>query len=106
MHQLRIHPVSSLKAKTDGKLSGKTFVLTGALSTLSRDEVSALIRDAGGNVTGSVSKNTDYLLAGEEAGSKLDKAKELGVKTLSENDFLDLLGSKQKPIHPKQSELL
>jgi DNA ligase (NAD+) len=74
-----------------------TFVLTGSLPTISRDEVSALIRDAGGNVTGSVSKNTDYLLAGEEAGSKLDKAKELGVKILSEKEFLDMLGSTPKP---------
>jgi DNA ligase (NAD+) len=72
---------------------------------LSRDEASALIRDAGGNVTGSVSKNTDYLLAGEEAGSKLDKAKELGVKILSEKEFLDLLCSKPKPNQKKQADL-
>jgi DNA ligase (NAD+) len=96
LHQLRIHPVSSLKATTDGKLSGKTFVLTGALPSLSRDEASALIRDAGGNVTGSVSKNTDFLLAGEEAGSKLDKAKELGVKIISEAEFLKLLETGKK----------
>ena len=106
LHQLRIHPVSSLKATSDGILSGKTFVLTGTLPTLSRDEASALIRDAGGNVTGSVSKNTDFLLAGVEAGSKLDKAKEFGVKILSEKDFLDLLGSKLKPSQQKQPELL
>jgi DNA ligase (NAD+) len=78
-------------------LAGMTFVLTGTLPTLSRDEASALIRDAGGNVTGSVSKNTDFLLAGEEAGSKLDRAKELNVKILSEKEFLELLGTKVKP---------
>ena len=55
-----------------------------------------MIREAGGNVTSSVSKNTDFLLAGEEAGSKLDKAKELGVKILTEKEFLDMLGSKPK----------
>jgi DNA ligase (NAD+) len=77
-------------------LAGKTFVLTGKLPTLSRDEASALVRDAGGNVTGSVSNNTDFLLAGEEAGSKLAKAKELGVKILTEQEFLELLGTKVK----------
>jgi DNA ligase (NAD+) len=78
-------------------LAGKTFVLTGTLPTLSRDEASALIRDAGGSVTGSVSKNTDFLLAGEEPGSKLDKAKELGVKILTEKEFLEMFGSKLQP---------
>ncbi len=68
--------------------AGKTFVLTGTLPTLSRDEASALIREAGGNVTGSVSKNTDYVLAGESAGSKLDKARELGVEILTEEPIL------------------
>ena len=77
-------------------LSGKTFVLTGSLPSLSRDEASALIRNAGGNVTSSVSKNTDYVLAGEEAGSKLEKAKELGVKILTEEIFLKMLGSRPR----------
>jgi len=77
--------------------SGKIFVLTGTLPTLSRDKASELIRDAGGNVTGSVSKNTNFLLAGEEAGSKLDKAKELNVRILTEKEFLELLGTAGKP---------
>ena len=75
---------------------GKTFVLTGTLPTLSRDAASALIREAGGNVTSSVTKNTDYLLAGESAGSKLDKAHELGVPVLSEQKFLEMVGPKEK----------
>ena len=77
--------------KEPGVLHGKTFVLTGTLPTLSRDEASALIRNAGGNVTGSVTKNTDYLLAGESAGSKLTKAEALGVKVISEEQFRELL---------------
>jgi DNA ligase (NAD+) len=108
MKKLGIKPESQ-RSKTlegPGALSGLTFVLTGTLPTLSREKTSEMIREAGGNVTGSVSKNTDFLLAGEEAGSKLDKAKELGVKILSEKEFLDLLGSKPKPSHQKQSEFL
>jgi DNA ligase (NAD+) len=96
---LGIHPTGSVKMTQAESLAfnGKTFVLTGTLPSLSRDEASALIRDAGGNVTGSVSKNTDFLLAGEEAGSKLDKAKELGTEILTEKEFLEILGHKSKP---------
>ncbi len=86
----------SHKQSESNSLEGKTFVLTGSLKSMTRDEASALIREAGGNVTGSVSKNTDFLLAGEEAGSKLDKANELGVKILTEKEFLQMLGSKIK----------
>ena len=99
LRDLEIWPQGGLAHSTHQKvhgLAGKTFVLTGSLPTLSRDEASALIRDAGGNVTGSVSKNTDFLLAGEEVGSKLDKAKELGVKILTEKEFLEMLGTKPK----------
>ena len=101
LQELGIHPVGSIGNQKMSEAGaspflGKTFVLTGTLPSLSRDEASALIRDAGGSVTSSVSKNTDFLLAGEEAGSKLDKAKELGVKILSEKEFLDMLGSKPK----------
>ena len=74
----------------DSPISGKTFVITGTLSR-PRDEIAEQIRMLGGKVTGSVSKNTDYLLAGEEAGSKLDKAQSLGVKILDENAFQELL---------------
>lgn len=67
---------------------GKTFVLTGTLQTLTRDEAKEKIKSLGGDVSGSVSSKTDYVLAGAEAGSKLDKAEELGVRILSEDEFL------------------
>ena len=73
------------------KLAGTTFVLTGTLATYTRDEAKKLIEDAGGKVSGSVSKKTDYVVAGAEAGSKLDKAKELRVKVIDENGLRDLL---------------
>lgn len=80
------------KQTSGGKLSGKTFVLTGTLPTMSRDEAKALIDAAGGKVSGSVSKKTDYVIAGNEAGSKLDKAQELGLQILDESGLLALLG--------------
>ncbi|WP_017318790.1 NAD-dependent DNA ligase LigA [Mastigocladopsis repens] len=73
------------------KLAGKTFVLTGTLPTLKRDEAKALIQQAGGKVTDSVSKKTDYLVIGEDAGSKLAKAQELGIPQLSEGELLEML---------------
>jgi DNA ligase (NAD+) len=73
-------------------LSGKTFVLTGTLVHYSRDEAKKMIEDAGGRVSGSVSKKTDYVVAGDDAGSKLDKAKELGVKVIGEKEMEELLG--------------
>jgi len=69
------------------KLAGKTFVLTGTLAHFTRDEAKKLIEDAGGKVTGSVSKKTDYVVAGTDAGSKLDKAKELGVAVIDEKEM-------------------
>jgi DNA ligase (NAD+) len=77
----------------EGPLSGKTFVLTGSLPNLTREQASALITAAGGKVTGSVSKKTDYLVAGESAGSKLANAERLGVAVLGEAELLALLPS-------------
>jgi DNA ligase (NAD+) len=74
------------------KLAGKTFVLTGMLPHLTRDEAKKMIEDAGGRVSGSVSKKTDFVVAGDDAGSKLDKAKELGVRVIGEKEMQGLLG--------------
>jgi DNA ligase (NAD+) len=79
-------------AGADGALSGKTYVLTGTLPTLSRGEATGLIEAAGGRVAGSVSKKTDAVVAGEEAGSKLEKAKELGVEVIDESELLRRVG--------------
>jgi DNA ligase (NAD+) len=79
------------KPVKDNFFKDKTFVLTGTLSSFSRDEAAARIKRLGGKVASSVSKNTDYVIAGEKAGSKLDKAKSLGVKILNEEEFLKLL---------------
>jgi DNA ligase (NAD+) len=78
------------RAMLGAPFAGKTFVLTGTLPTLTREEATAKIEAAGGKVSGSVSKKTDFVLAGAEAGSKLDKAKDLGVKILSEAEFLEM----------------
>jgi DNA ligase (NAD+) len=95
MKELGIHPASE-KVSTEKTaalpFSGKTFVLTGTLPGLSREEASARIESLGGKVSGSVSGNTDFVLAGEEAGSKLDKAQKLGVKIIGEKEFLEMCG--------------
>jgi DNA ligase (NAD+) len=80
------------KKRRGTKLAGKTFVLTGTLAHFTRDEAKKMIEDAGGKVTGSVSKKTDYVVAGVDAGSKLDKAKELGVEVIDENEMKKLAG--------------
>jgi len=80
------------KKERGTKLAGKTFVLTGTLTKYTRDEAKKMIEDAGGKVTGSVSKKTDYVVAGADAGSKLDKAKELGVPVIDEKEMEKLAG--------------
>ncbi len=80
------------KKERGTKLAGKSFVLTGTLAHFTRDEAKKMIEDAGGKVTGSVSKKTDYVVAGADAGSKLDKAKELKVPVIDEKELEELLG--------------
>jgi DNA ligase (NAD+) len=93
--QLQGEAIAPLSQAT--AITGKTFVITGTLPTLKRDEAKALIQQAGGKVTDSISKKTDYLVAGAEAGSKLAKAQTLGVPQLSEADLLALLQSPPVP---------
>ncbi len=88
--QVKIQKVEE-KDRAKLPLAGKTFVLTGTLQSLSREDAEKKIRELGGNPSGSVSAKTDYLVAGESAGSKYEKAKKLGVKILNEEEFLGLL---------------
>ncbi len=90
LKSLGINPSAKAKPKSD-KLSGKTFVLTGTLENMTRDEASDIIKSHGGKTSSSVSKKTDFVLAGANAGSKLDKAQNLGVIILTENDFLEMI---------------
>jgi DNA ligase (NAD+) len=78
--------------KTGGPLAGMTFVLTGTLPSLAREDAKDRIERAGGKVAGSVSRKTNYVVAGDEAGSKLTKAQELGVKVIDETELLRMLG--------------
>jgi DNA ligase (NAD+) len=93
VRELHIKPQNEKMTQTapTGVFAGKTFVLTGTLPTLTREEAMAKIEAAGGKVSGSVSKKTDFVLAGAEAGSKLEKAQQLGVKILDEKKFLKML---------------
>ena len=88
---LRLKEAEPARAAAAGPFAGKIVVLTGTLAAMTRDEAKDRIEAAGGKVTGSVSKKTDYVVAGTEAGSKLDKANELGVKVLEEKEFLKLI---------------
>lgn len=83
--------MKSLKEVTDTRFAGLTFVLTGTLPTYTRNEAAAIIEDFGGKVSSSVSKKTSYVLAGEEAGSKLDKANSLGINIIDENEFQEMI---------------
>jgi DNA ligase (NAD+) len=86
--------LSGQKKQRGTMLAGKTFVLTGTLAHFTRDEAKKMIEDAGGKVTGSVSKNTDYVVAGADAGSKLDKAKELRVAVIDEKEMEKIVSAR------------
>ena len=90
LKDLGINPISE-NTKISNKLDGKTFVLTGTLQNMTRDEASEIIKQNGGKTSSSVSKKTDFVLAGENAGSKLDKAQDLGVIILTEDEFLNMI---------------
>ena len=90
LRQAGVNMTYTKQSTGDDRFAGATFVLTGTLPTMKRDEAKKLIESFGGKVTGSVSKKTSYVVAGEEAGSKLTKAQELGITILSENDLLNM----------------
>jgi DNA ligase (NAD+) len=86
-------PESQRVAPTAGPLTGKTYVITGTLSAMTREAAEASLKQLGAKVAGSVSKKTSGVIVGADAGSKAEKAKELGVPMLDERAFLDLIGS-------------
>ncbi len=92
LQQTGLEPQGEAVIQQDGPLTGKTFVITGTLSRWSRKEAEELVERAGGRAAGSVSKKTDYVLAGENAGSKLDKAEKLGIEVLDEATFARMVG--------------
>lgn len=94
---VRLEDDAAAVPRKDGPLAGKTFVLTGTLPNLTREEAAARILQAGGKVAASVSKKTDYVVAGEAAGSKLGKAEKLGVKVIGEKEFLGLVQTPPAP---------
>jgi DNA ligase (NAD+) len=94
--QLQSEVKSQNSAEISLPLAGKTFVITGTLPSLKRDEAKDLIQKAGGKVTNSVSAKTDYVLVGEEAGSKLEKAQSLGIARVSESELLSMLEPKEE----------
>ncbi len=92
LKQVGVDPKMEMPARAEQPLAGLTIVVTGTLQKLKRDEIERLITDLGGRAAGSVSRKTSFLVAGEDAGSKLDKAKELGIEVLSESEFLKKIG--------------
>ena len=94
MLEAGVAPAAELK-QVGGRFTGTTFVFTGALSRFTREEAQRLVETEGGSAVGSVSKKTGYVVAGEDAGSKLAKARELGVTVLSEDEFVALMEESQ-----------
>lgn len=95
LRTLGIQPRGAIPTSVQNAFAGKTFVLTGSLERMPRSEAQEIIRSRGGNVSGSVSRKTDFVVAGPGAGSKLTEATALGIQILSEDDFLKLLGEKR-----------
>ena len=91
LNNANINMVLNEEENIDNRFEGKIFVLTGALQEFTRDEASNIIESFGGKTSSSVSKKTDYVLAGEEAGSKLTKAESLGIKIISEQEFEEMI---------------
>lgn len=91
LKHIRVESLKVASKKREGNLKGKVFVLTGTLSSMSRDEAKEKIRFLGGNISSSVSKETDYVVMGESPGSKYEKATKLGIKILAENDFIKFI---------------
>ena len=97
LRALGIQPRGATSTNVQNAFAGKTFVLTCSLERMPRSEAQEIIRSRGGNVTGSVSRKTDFVIAGPGAGSKLTEATALGIKILSEDDFVRLLEEKRPP---------
>ncbi len=97
MRQAGVNMQAEAKLKASEKFAGLTFVLTGTLPTLTRDEASDLIKAHGGKVTGSVSKKTNYVIVGDSPGSKVEKAAALGVPILNEDDLKNLIEAPEQP---------
>ena len=105
LESLGIHPHSTGPGQAEGPFAGKTVVLTGSLAVLTRQQAGEEIRQRGGNVTTSVSSKTHLVIAGENAGQKLQEAQALGIKVLTEHQFLELIGSPQAKPKPPQGSL-
>jgi DNA ligase (NAD+) len=102
LHELEISPKSQQVESSEGPLTGKTFVLTGELSSMTRDEAGDLVRQLGGTVTGSVSKKTSFVVAGTKPGeNKMEGARRHSVSILDEEEFLEMIGHKRSPVKPK-----
>jgi DNA ligase (NAD+) len=105
MESLDISPPGAGAAEGNSPFAGKAFVLTGGLTSMTRPEAQEKIRALGGNVGSSVSSKTDFVIAGSDAGTKLEKAKELGVRIITESEFLEMIGGAPTPRIRQQEEL-
>jgi len=91
LHDAGVRPTANGSAPVSDQFAGKIFVFTGTLTRLKRDEAEEMVKQRGGRASGSVSKQTSYVVAGESAGSKLAKAQELGVPVLTEDEFIEMV---------------